>query len=133
MYHEQQLGKQLIQNQKRGKTRLPLSPNLFFMVIKVLAKNKRKNRDNENIKGIFVIGYDFNIRLIREFPNSCSQFNWQLWQSFWTQMARKQKLFGKVSTVGRTEISFQKEMETAKKCNIGTLGIRLSTDLIANW
>lgn len=60
MYHEQQLGKQLIQN---------------FMVIKVLAKNKRKNRDNENIKGIFVIGYDFNIRLIREFPNSCSQFN----------------------------------------------------------
>lgn len=75
MYHEQQLGKQLIKNQKRGKTRLPLSPNLFFMVIKVLAKNKRKNRDNENIKGIFVIGYDFNIRLIREFPNSCSQFN----------------------------------------------------------
>ena len=60
---------------KRGKTRLPLSPNLFFMVIKVLAKNKRKNRDNENIKGIFVVGYDFNIRLIREFPNSCSQFN----------------------------------------------------------
>lgn len=75
MYHEQQLGMQLIQNQKRGKTRLPLSPNLFFMAIKVLAKNKRKNRDNENIKGIFVIGYDFNIRLIREFPNSCSQFN----------------------------------------------------------